>query len=1437
MENFSVEYIITISILDKVRNIEFKLKKQFFNTITGTKGNLYGNHHVLSKKYILDYFTDEIKEYTMETGTESNITGESNLVVNEFEIFTSTKGVEVYFENEENPEEFTLYPTIKVYIPENLNVIDTPVLEGNLIDDITIKWSWSDKSVAHYLVDEYKKVIAQIPIGVGSYIESGLEYGKEYTRMLVAYNNVCTSDYSTKVTIMTASQKEEYGELSNYSEIRHSGYNEDKITVESENIEVFKSGVGYGNDCLITKGYTDGVDVDSVLEFNINGYGKDKITFYPKVSFSYRHILDCNWKEYVRDGYIKYNIKAYPHEKARVRLYRYAVKELTIKYKITGRCSMVIKENGSWKSVTKTYETTGTYTLDGNTSNVSYVDRGFATMKPINKQVGSSTIVSMLESVANSDSVYANAKTKDWHDIRVYDNYNCDKGEEWRDTYGIGNDGTFRICANTNGHINSSHILKAIGHADAQLYTYELIKEGEFNMYDNNGKYTLFTESDFNNSLVCINNSSSKYDGSTIVTKVESLSKGSNITVEYSGNTVLLNIGKIYSTGDKSYTFNNDKNSLTFAYKEMFSNSLDTSYETKYRFITEITDVSPNIYYKSKRKLSTGDIISELVTANTNMQFEAKGHYVERTYHEVFPPLSEEPLHGVVNGLDDKYIRKHLGKNDLIVKAHTFPLDETYYNTIYSLELNVIQPEGATIDYVMATTNSITSKTNSDVITFSSSYSNGSTKEVDVTGIASSKLVDVHLDTDKNTRVNTSLYIDSSVLALYDKFTLSVKSKNPEVMIVSNTKNIKITDNYSNVYAVVKAIEHPSSMWSPAIHNGYYYINQHENYICAESNIISKDVIKEESIGYGTVTFSILVTTNAGNKISKSYSFRILFDMKEHQIVNDIYDLIESWLESVGLTKEDIKNIEILYNDDKYAELIYTSEVMSTDNTPDMSDIFTNWSRFSHGDPNKAYEKDAWLWNEENKKIECEINSETYIGFISKEKLEKYTAKVRFTSRCTWDNDTMGFIIAFYRDSEGNEYTLSAIRDLNNDNAQWYIQYNKGQSTQYTIKNKSEALNSVAGTIWSEYLPEGSTVFIERNKNIIKAYCSNLGSAELVEESLIEIDLTSDDRLKKFNIPCSYGLSCFSQTFSSFDNMEIINYKNVVGPISAKSTSINTVITNTDLINVKEKEIELSPLPQQFSPIMVDSEKYGLLQYVENLDGNEDKEYIEEAFNVKENINFISLRYFDIDVESVIVKINYNTYYRYKINNNVIEFDYYLSPGDRVDIKYKVNNSFRVVYDIPNDKIKLIFNTPDPIGKSLISYETSKTSNLKLLTHLSLNPIHNTSYSGFIYISDKIQDIQKIELSVSTNIMYINSNDSTRIYAKVTDKYGNPVEGEKVLITCSAGIVNLDNEYTDINGVVAATYKCPNDIKTITINASCGNKKDSAVIKTKGRVI
>jgi len=230
------------------------------------------------------------------------------------------------------------------------------------------------------------------------------------------------------------------------------------------------------------------------------------------------------------------------------------------------------------------------------------------------------------------------------------------------------------------------------------------------------------------------------------------------------------------------------------------------------------------------------------------------------------------------------------------------------------------------------------------------------------------------------------------------------------------------------------------------------------------------------------------------------------------------------------------------------------------------SSIFSNWTRFSHdgtsNQPANASELTAWSYNSVTDRINCTVNSNTYIGFISDKKYDNYLHEVVLSSSNT-DDDLISVIIAWYVDPiTGRENTLSAVRSPGGTGMTWQVIYNYNRSDQQVIYNGNQFIkwgngnygntSSAAGYVtnqtvggWDDFGTVGTRVKITRTGNTILCQTTDLGQTSYVAAANVTIDLTSNPVLNKFIPPSSYGYACNSQALSSFEVLTFIGNNKV----------------------------------------------------------------------------------------------------------------------------------------------------------------------------------------------------------------------------------------------------------------------------------------------------
>jgi Collagen triple helix repeat (20 copies) len=213
-------------------------------------------------------------------------------------------------------------------------------------------------------------------------------------------------------------------------------------------------------------------------------------------------------------------------------------------------------------------------------------------------------------------------------------------------------------------------------------------------------------------------------------------------------------------------------------------------------------------------------------------------------------------------------------------------------------------------------------------------------------------------------------------------------------------------------------------------------------------------------------------------------------------------------------------------------------------------EVFDTWQRFSHErsvdtQPAREEESQAWNYDAAKDQVVCSVNSTSYIGFISNDKYDSFIHEATILSG-DGDDDMIGLIASFAKDSNGREHTISAIRvrtitqnhiTADGQNLQWALVYNYGQKGEKVLASK--VVPGDAQGAWSG-IPNGVRIRIRRQGDVIEAYTSSTENTNLIEESVLSVNLNDHSELSLFKGAQSYGFSCLSQNKSTFKDLYFV---------------------------------------------------------------------------------------------------------------------------------------------------------------------------------------------------------------------------------------------------------------------------------------------------------
>lgn len=302
---------------------------------------------------------------------------------------------------------------------------------------------------------------------------------------------------------------------------------------------------------------------------------------------------------------------------------------------------------------------------------------------------------------------------------------------------------------------------------------------------------------------------------------------------------------------------------------------------------------------------------------------------------------------------------------------------------------------------------------------------------------------------------------------------------------------------------------------------------------------------------------------------TRPYSLAIPTGNKVINNTLDVSSLVTKEEVSTGLsTKQDTitgSNGEVVYHNGTgvftqsilnlgYA-CVSTAEVnQCKNNAPSFSAVFNTWKKFSHKNAtNDAIpsEMTAWTYDSGTDTITQPLNTESYVGFISPKSYSAYDITVRCYSTGS-DDDSIGLVAAFAKDSNGLEHTLSFIRSPGGTSAKWVaiLDYNQFTLTgtsygQKILVNNSAASTTPASTAsWNtESIGTGTVIKMVRSGNVITAKCSQFNSNTIDDNTLITVDLdalsTDNPTLNLFKGASPWGYSNFSQPNSKYENISV----------------------------------------------------------------------------------------------------------------------------------------------------------------------------------------------------------------------------------------------------------------------------------------------------------
>ena len=191
-------------------------------------------------------------------------------------------------------------------------------------------------------------------------------------------------------------------------------------------------------------------------------------------------------------------------------------------------------------------------------------------------------------------------------------------------------------------------------------------------------------------------------------------------------------------------------------------------------------------------------------------------------------------------------------------------------------------------------------------------------------------------------------------------------------------------------------------------------------------------------------TVDYAVNDNLGNRIDTTYATKTELTTLANR-TDPIIDTIKDGEENqvAKLKYDNTKKTNVLVGADliKVVKIYTDSDSVTAAKAAGggLNTVFNNWYRFSHGtDGQNLSNSDhkaamaGWSYNSSTNAIQNSVNTVPLVGFASKENYDDYMLKTRITGSDT-DDDFVGILLAFMKDSAGKEHTISMVRRKNTD--------------------------------------------------------------------------------------------------------------------------------------------------------------------------------------------------------------------------------------------------------------------------------------------------------------------------------------------------------------------------------------------------------------------
>ena len=280
--------------------------------------------------------------------------------------------------------------------------------------------------------------------------------------------------------------------------------------------------------------------------------------------------------------------------------------------------------------------------------------------------------------------------------------------------------------------------------------------------------------------------------------------------------------------------------------------------------------------------------------------FMAKPMKKRQPYYDELPGPGMDTFYGLVNG---RYRSDNQdGKLDLVVDTPQFNIPTTVHKETIKIYITITEfyPDSALVSYKWMNPwnnkDGIT-QVNGDYVTFSSDSI--TYKDVEYLDIVSTINMENQEIFDNKTTEKLFEIPKPETFYEYVNYYLKVVTDNADVLAMRYPTEITFDENgMASVGVAFKGVVNATSQWAPRIHNGYYYLNQHEYFAYSEFDV-QANFDQYEETNFKTANGYISFDVQLRRKASPSEKYSIVKDTRSELLQNEEQFI---WVDDKGVT-------------------------------------------------------------------------------------------------------------------------------------------------------------------------------------------------------------------------------------------------------------------------------------------------------------------------------------------------------------------------------------------------------------------------------------------------------------------------------------------------------------------------------------------------------